>query len=178
MNPNEPYSYEPVDPLDELIRRSLQHSTPSVQPPARVWEQIQGQVTAGPAPTSHCPPTERLSRLLAPLVQGLAAAVIFILVGLSLGAARLNDTRLVESTSPLSAPPVVEPRAVPPQTASVQRLGRLAAEDESFDYRLSQSRPQKHAAQAARATHTGLASADPDADLVLSSRSVTYLIGP
>lgn len=176
MIPGENQFHESVDPLDELIRQTLRHSAPAVQPPSRVWERIQSQVTAGPAPTSHRPPTERLSRLLAPLVQGLAAAVIFILAGISLGSAYLDDPPQVESTSPLSAPVAVEQRIVPAQAAPVQRLGRFAAADDALDIDLSH--PQKHPAKATRTTRPGIANADPDSDLLVNSRFAWDSTGP
>ena len=112
-----PGQYQPREPggdaLDELICQTLQRNTPSAQPPKRIWERIQSQVTAGPAPTSHRPPTERLGWLLAPFVQGLAAVVLFILVGVSLVSTRWTDPRQVETISPPPSSVAVEPSGPP-----------------------------------------------------------------
>ena len=167
--PNEPGS----DPLDALLRETLRRGTLPVQPPNRIWERIQSQVTAGPAPTSHRPPAERLSRLLAPFVQGLAAAVIVILVGVSLGTNRGVDTRQVETIP--SQPNLVVSASVPrPPAAFVQRRGRFAAEDDAFDSGLGKNRVERPTPQIEDATHLSMISGDPDMDLVRNSR---YLPG-
>lgn len=161
-----------VDPLDGLLRQALQRNTPSVQPPKRIWERIQGQVTAGPAPTSHRPPAERLSRLLAPFVQGIAAAVVLILVGLSLVSNRGVEPRQVEAIPPRPNLVVVAESVLRPPAASVQRMGRFAAEDDTIDYGLGQNRVERSTPQIGNATRLSLISGDPDMDLALNSRYV------
>ena len=179
MIPGQHQPHEPgSDPLGALIRQALQHTTPSVQPPKRIWERIQGQVTAGPAPTSHRPPTERLSRLLAPFMQGIAAAAVFVLVGMSLVSNRGADTRQIEAIPPRPNLVVVTESVLRPPAASVQRMGRFAAEDDIFDYGLGQNRVERHTPQIGNATRLRLISGDPDLDRVLNSRYVPGMTGP
>jgi len=173
MIPGQYQPHEPGgDPLDALIRQALQRNTPSVQPPKRIWERIQGQVTAGPAPTSHRPPAERLSRLLAPFVQGIAAAAVLILVGMSLVSNRGVEPRQIEAIRPQPNLVVVAASVPRPPAASIQRMGRFAAEDDIFDYGLGQNRVERPTPQIGQATRLSLISADPDMDLALNSRYV------
>lgn len=171
MKPGDHPLQEPTnDPFDEMLRQALHHNTPPSQPPAHVWERIQGQVTAGPAPTSHRPPAERLSRLLAPFVQGLAAAVLFVLVGMSLATPHLGGARPLGVAGPAAVPIVAEAYPAPPEPASVQRLGRYAAADDADDYGLSQSQASKRAVQAERMARLSRANDDLDGDLVQNER--------
>lgn len=170
---------EPVgDPFDEFFREALHRTTPSPEPPPRVWERIQSQVTAGPAPTSHQPPRERLSRLFAPFVQGLAAAIIFVLVGVSLGTTRWEFSRKDAPPPPRAIPAAVEPHAEPIQVAAVQRLGRFGAVDDATDYGLRQSQQPKLVSQVARATRLRVTSDDLDMDLVRNRLYVPESSGP
>jgi hypothetical protein len=77
-------STESEELLDEAIRHALKANTPFREPPRRVWKRISRQVAAGPAAHGR-PPMPSLSQLLAPLVQGLAATAILLLLGFSLG---------------------------------------------------------------------------------------------
>lgn len=160
LGENQPYELGD-DPFDELLRQTLQRSTPVVQPPRRIWGQIRRQVRAGPARTSHRPPTERLSHLLAPFVQGLAAAVIVILVGVSLGSNRGIEPRQIDGTSPQSSPAVAAASAPRLLAASDQRMGRLAAMDD-LDRGLSQIPVQSHAPQVNRMARERRTSGDSD----------------
>ena len=135
MIPSQHQSYEPGDdPLDGLIRQALQRTTPSVQPPKRIWERIQGQVTAGPAPRSHRPPAERLSRLLAPFAQGIAAAAVLILVGMSLVSNRRGEIRPSEAISPLPTRITVGASVSLVRPAFVQRQSGSSIVDDALDY--------------------------------------------
>jgi hypothetical protein len=172
MSQGEKKPYEPGgDPLDELIRQALQRNTPAVQPSPRLWERIQSQVTAGPAPASHRPPAERLSRLMAPFVQGLAAAVLFVLVGVSLGTPRAITPGRVETVSPPPHPAATVPSIREASPASVQRLGRLAAVD-TFNYEQAAIPAQKPLQPPEPAARAAPLSADLDADLVMTNRFV------
>lgn len=168
-DPHRPY--EPGgDPLDELLRETLRRATPPVQPPNRVWDRIQSQVTAGPAPTSHRPPTERLSRLLAPFVQGLAAAAIVILIGVSLGANQGGDTRQLDAISPQVVPATVHEVAVSAQPPAVQRQSGPDVEGDSLVYSPGRDEAQRRASQVERPARLRMITRDPDIDSILDSR--------
>lgn len=170
-DPHRPY--EPGgDPLDELLRQMLQRGTPPVQPPDRIWDRIQSQVTAGPAPTSHRPPVERLSRLLAPFVQGLAAAAIVILVGVSLGMNRGGDTRQLDTISPQMqiVPVATHQVTVSAQPVVLQRQSGPAAEDDSLAYSPSRNRAQRRPSQVERSARLHMITGEPDFDSIMGSR--------
>ena len=156
------------DPLDMLIRQTVQHNTPSVQPPKRIWDRIQGQVTAGPAPTSHHPPAERLSRLFAPFVQGIAAAAVLILMGISLVSTREVGIRTFEALDPLATPATVSASALLVRPASVQRQDASAIVDDALDYTSGRDSVQKDAPQVERSPRLRMVD-DPDIDLVPDS---------
>jgi hypothetical protein len=179
MSPGDHGSFEHgSDFLDELLRQTLQDGTPAVQPSQRVWERIRSQVTAGPAPTSHRPPTERLSRQLAPLVQGLAAAVIVVLVGVSLGSTRWTTSQPATPSDPPPAPVAFEPPAAAARVESGQRLGRFAAADDASEYGLSESQQVKPGSQPERVGPPRSTSADFDVDLVVSRWAFAGGSGP
>jgi hypothetical protein len=162
--PHEPGS----DPLDALIRQALQRNTPSVQPPKRIWERIQGQVTAGPAPTSHRPPAERLSRLFAPFVQGIAATAVLILVGMSLISNRGGETRPLKSIGPLPTPVVTGASAYLVRPEFVGRQDRLTIVDDALDYTSGRDSVQKDAPQVERSPRLRMVDG-PDIDLIPDS---------
>lgn len=162
--PHEPGS----DPLDALIRQALQRNTPSVQPPKRIWERIQGQVTAGPAPTSHRPPVERLSRLFAPFMQGIAAVAVLILVGMSLVSNRGVETRPLKSIDPVPTPVVTGASAYLVRPRFVGRQDGLTIVDDALDYVSDRNSVQKHAAQVERSPRPRILD-DPDIDRILDS---------
>ena len=169
MIPGQNQPHEPGgDPLDELIRQTLQRSTRSIQPPAQIWERIQGQVTAGPAPTSHRPPAERLSRLLAPFVQGMAAAAVVVLVGVSLISNLGGETRPLEAVGSLPTPVASGASAFLVRPASVQRQGGAAIVDDALDYTSGRNPVQKRAPQVERSQHLRMVD-DPDIDRILDS---------
>ena len=157
------------DPLDALIRQALQRNTPSVQPPKRIWERIQGQVTAGPAPRSHRPPAERLSRLLAPFVQGIAAAAVLILVGMSLVSNRGVETRPLEAIGPLPTRITTGASASLVRPAFVQGQSGSAIADDALDYVSGRNPVQKHAPQVERSPRLRVVLDDPDIDRILDS---------
>lgn len=178
MSPGENKPYEPdSDPLDDLLRQALQRNTPAIQPSRRLWERIQSQVTAGPAPTSHQPPAERLSRLMAPFVQGLAAAVLFVLVGVSLGTPRAIDPGRVETVSPSPHAAAAVPSVRQASPVSVQRLGRLAAVD-TFSYERASETALKPSQSHEPVANAATISADMDADLVMTTRYVSGGVFP
>ena len=156
------------DPLDALIRQALQRNTPSVQPPKRIWERIQGQVSAGPAPTSHRPPVERLSRLFAPFVQGIAATAVLILVGMSLVSNRGVETRPLKSIGPLPTPVVTGASAYLVRPEFVGKQDGLTIVDDALDYVSGRNSVQKHAPQVARSRRLRMID-DPDIDLIPDS---------
>lgn len=71
--------------LDRVIRSALQSELRNASPPPAVWQRISSQVAAGPSHRRGRPSPGLLSRILAPLAQGLAATAILLLLGLSLG---------------------------------------------------------------------------------------------
>ena len=169
MIPGQHQPYESGDdPLDGLIRQALQRTTPSVQPPKRIWERIQGQVTAGPAPTSHRPPAERLSRLFAPFVQGIAATVVLILVGMSLVSNRGVETRPLKSIDPLPTPVVTGASAYLVRPEFVGRQDGLTIVDDALDYVSGRNSVQKRAPQVERSPRPRVLD-DPDIDRLLDS---------
>ena len=173
QQPHEPGS----DPLDALIRQTLQRSTPSVQPPKRIWERIQGQVTAGPAPTSHRPPAERLSRLFAPFVQGIAATVVLILVGMSLVSNRGVETRPLKSIDPLPTPVVTGANTYLVQPEFVGRQDGLTIADDALDYVSGRNSVQKPVSQIERSPRPRVLD-DPDINRILDSHYALVLNPP
>lgn len=71
--------------LDRVIRSALQDEVRNASPSPDVWARISSQVSAGPPRRRRPPSPSLLSRVLAPLAQGLAATAILLLLGLSLG---------------------------------------------------------------------------------------------
>jgi len=71
--------------LDQEIRHALLRDVDSAEPPERGWQHISRQVAAGPALTQRQPLTSPLNPLMRHFMQGLAAAAVLLLVGLSLG---------------------------------------------------------------------------------------------
>ena len=169
MIPGQHQPYESGDdPLDGLIRQTLQRTTPSVQPPKRIWERIQGQVTAGPAPRSHRPPVERLSRLFAPFVQGIAATAVLILVGMSLVSNRGVETRPLKSIGPLPTPVVTGANTYLVQPEFVGRQDGLTIADDALDYVSGRNSVQKPVSQIERSPRPRVLD-DPDIDRLLDS---------
>jgi hypothetical protein len=70
--------------IDEIIRQALREEVSPCEPPPEVWQRISSQIAAGPAPHRR-PPVRSLSQFFAPLMQGLAATAVLLLLGLSLG---------------------------------------------------------------------------------------------
>lgn len=75
---------EADEAIDEVVRRTLHDWVGSAEPPDRVWRQISRQVTAGTARRHRLPRPGRLTGRLAPLMQGLAATALLLLMGMSL----------------------------------------------------------------------------------------------
>ena len=74
--------------LDKVIRQALRQGLKELgagEPPTAVWEELSHQGTAGPSRQRRQPPARQLRLLLAPLMQGLAATAVLLLLGLSLG---------------------------------------------------------------------------------------------
>ena len=178
MIPSQHQPYESGDdPLDGLIRQTLQRTTPSVQPPKRIWERIQGQVTAGPAPTSHRPPVERLSRLFAPFVQGIAATAVLILVGMSLVSNRGVETRPLKSIGPLPTPVVTGVNTYLVQPEFVGRQDGLTIADDALDYVSGRNSVQKPVSQIERSPRPRVLD-DPDINRILDSHYALVLNPP
>lgn len=178
MIPSPHQPYEPDnDPLDGLLRDALQRNTPFVQPPKQIWERIQSQVTAGPAPRSHRPPTERLSRLLAPFVQGMAAAVVLILVGMSLVSNRGGTIQPLESTGPLPTPAVAGASALLVRPASIQRQGGSAIVDDALDYSSGRNLVRQRTPPVEHSLRLRMVE-DPDIDRILDPNYVLVVNRP
>lgn len=116
-------SAESEELLDETIRHALRANTPSREPPPRVWKRISRQVAAGPAAHGR-PPGPSLSQLLAPLVQGLAATAILLLLGFSLGPSLWVQSYQFGSRQEMT--PAVEVAALP-SSLSTARGGQAYA---------------------------------------------------
>ncbi|MEA3337814.1 MAG: hypothetical protein U9R25_18130 [Chloroflexota bacterium] len=102
--------------LDDLIRVELQARASGAKPPDRIWESISSQVAAGPSPVRRRPPAFELNRVVAPLVQGLTAAIVLLLLGFSIGPNLWVQTYQFATgreITPTSVAPSVDVTAVP-----------------------------------------------------------------
>ena len=112
------------DELDRMMRQAMRGRMARAEPPDALWTKIRDQVAAGPSPRQR-PPVRNWSHLLAPLVQGMAAVFVLVLLGFSLTTSFMVQGYQVGSqdqlalavqapdTSPL--PALVEPEQQPVQ---------------------------------------------------------------
>lgn len=70
--------------VDEAIRQSLRQSMGDAEPSNQVWQRLRSQVAAGPSPQRRRVPAATLGSRFAPLIQGLVATSLLLLLGLSL----------------------------------------------------------------------------------------------
>ncbi len=92
------------DALDQAIRHALRQEAGRVVPPERVWHRINSQISAGPTRPRRRLAAPSRGSLLAPLVQGLAAMVLVLLVGLNiLPYVVVEHPAAITETTPLPA---------------------------------------------------------------------------
>lgn len=83
----------PDDPLDEVIRGSLQTRATRSAPPGDGWSHLRSQVRAGPARRRRMAGV-RFQHLLNGIVQGAAAMIVIAMLGASLTPGRATDKPL------------------------------------------------------------------------------------
>ncbi|MDW8318587.1 MAG: hypothetical protein RMN53_12195 [Anaerolineae bacterium] len=106
--------------LDRTIRRALQRSLGSVQPPPHVWPRLRRQIAGGPARRPRQPVVS--ASPFAPLVQSLAALCLLLLLGAGL--------RSWDSTYPLHA---LQRRALAVDRSLVSPAGAVRPSAQSWD---------------------------------------------
>lgn len=110
------------DDLDRQIRQAMRDRVAGAEPPDALWARISDQIAAGPSPRRR-PPVHTWSHLLAPLVQGVAAVAVLLLLGFSVTTSFVVQTYQVGSQEELVlavqapetslSPVVVEPEPQP-----------------------------------------------------------------
>lgn len=77
-----PEKHEPD--IDEAFRLALRQQMSAAEPPDHVWQRLRSQITADGRQSQRLQQARHLSRLLAPLAQGLLATFLLLLLGVGM----------------------------------------------------------------------------------------------
>lgn len=103
--------------IDEAIRLALRQRVSAAEPPDRVWQRLRSQVAPGSPRQRRRVQPRNISRLFAPIVQGLVATSLLLLLGISMRASLWEQAYRFgadDGQQPtLTAPPPLAPAVAP-----------------------------------------------------------------